>query len=69
METACNLFNNMAKKGYAPNMLTYDILVHGFCKVRRINEAYKFMKEMTKKGFRPSQWTYSLFKALTNKDQ
>uniref|UniRef100_A0A2N9GYN2 Pentacotripeptide-repeat region of PRORP domain-containing protein n=1 Tax=Fagus sylvatica TaxID=28930 RepID=A0A2N9GYN2_FAGSY len=51
MDLACELFNRMCQRGYEPNRWTYDILVHGFFKHGRKDEARRWVEEMFRKGF------------------
>ncbi|KAJ0976971.1 hypothetical protein J5N97_012445 [Dioscorea zingiberensis] len=47
------------KAQISPNAYTFNILVHGWCKVRRMDEAKWTMQEFEGYGFRPSVITYS----------
>ncbi|CAL4968402.1 unnamed protein product [Urochloa decumbens] len=43
----------------APDAYTFNIFVHGWCSVRRIDEAMWTIEEMKKKGFPPTVITYT----------
>ncbi|XP_061375015.1 pentatricopeptide repeat-containing protein At1g71210, mitochondrial [Gastrolobium bilobum] len=55
MDQACELFDRMCKRGYEPNWWTYDIMVHGFSKQGRKDEAKRWVKEMCRKGLYPAE--------------
>ncbi|CAN8258433.1 unnamed protein product [Cochlearia groenlandica] len=44
-----------------PDSRTFNILIHGFCKARRFDEATKMMDTMKVKGFAPDVVTYTSF--------
>ncbi|KAK1552628.1 hypothetical protein Q3G72_020546 [Acer saccharum] len=50
----------MQDKGILPNVITYNALMNGLCKERRIDEAYKFFAEMKEKGILPNKYTYTI---------
>ncbi|CAJ2641917.1 unnamed protein product [Trifolium pratense] len=48
-----------------PNVLTYNILINGYCKNKRIDEAMVLLSEMHGKNLAPDTLTYnSLIDAL-----
>ncbi|XP_027330987.1 pentatricopeptide repeat-containing protein At1g71210, mitochondrial [Abrus precatorius] len=51
MDQARELFDRICQKGYEPNCWTYDIMVHGFTKQGRKDEAKQWVEEMFRKGF------------------
>ncbi|KAF8390170.1 hypothetical protein HHK36_024692 [Tetracentron sinense] len=57
IDYACELFNRICEKGYEPNRWTYDILVHGFFKHGRRDEAKRWVEEMLRRGFDPTERT------------
>ncbi|XP_062018446.1 pentatricopeptide repeat-containing protein At1g71210, mitochondrial [Rosa rugosa] len=57
MDHACALFYRMSQKGYEPNRWTYEILVQGFLKHGRTDEANRWLKAMYVKGFSPNKQT------------
>ncbi|XP_059624228.1 pentatricopeptide repeat-containing protein At1g71210, mitochondrial-like [Cornus florida] len=57
MDSACELFNRLCKKGYEPNRWTYDILVRGFSNHGMTTEAKRWAEEMSKRGFHPTEHT------------
>ncbi|KAJ0963714.1 hypothetical protein J5N97_028836 [Dioscorea zingiberensis] len=61
MDYACDLFNRISKKGLEPNTWSYDIIVHGFCKIGRRKDAERWMVEMYRNGFHPTWCTISLY--------
>lgn len=61
IDCACNLFSRIQKKGYEPNLWTYDIIVHGFCRQGNRKEAERWIDEMYRNGFRPTNYTMRRF--------
>ncbi|KAF8677154.1 hypothetical protein HU200_046626 [Digitaria exilis] len=61
MDSACNLYERMCRKGYQPNRWTFDIMVHGFCKNGYRNEAERWMDAMYRNGFYPTWYTMRLY--------
>ncbi|GER32272.1 pentatricopeptide repeat-containing protein [Striga asiatica] len=49
------------KDNIPPNQHTYNMLVHGWCRVRQIETARKTVNEMRAHGFCPDSVTYSSF--------
>lgn len=64
MDYACALFYRMSQKGYEPNRWTYDILVQGFLKHRRTDEANRWLKAMHRKGFSPTEHTMRFYRFI-----
>lgn len=64
MDSAYHLFERMCRKGYQPNRWTFDIMVHGFCKIGDINEAERWMDAMYRNGFYPTWYTMRLYNNL-----
>ncbi|KAL6888591.1 hypothetical protein ACP4OV_009617 [Aristida adscensionis] len=71
MDSACNLYERMCRKGYLPNRWTFDIMVHGFCKNGDRNEAERWIDAMYRNGFYPTWYTMRLYNnaALRAHDQ
>jgi pentatricopeptide repeat protein len=61
MDSACNMYERMCRKGYQPNRWTFDIMVHGFCKNGDRNEAERWMDAMYRNGFYPTWYTMRLY--------
>ncbi|MCD7467538.1 hypothetical protein HAX54_005035 [Datura stramonium] len=49
------------KNDIAPSVHTYNILVHGWCRARKIDEANETVKDMEEHGFSPDVVTYTCF--------
>ncbi|KAF3644510.1 putative serine/threonine-protein kinase HT1-like [Capsicum annuum] len=49
------------KNRIAPSVQTYNILVHGWCRARKIEEANETVKDMEEHGFGPDVVTYTCF--------
>ncbi|KAK4357128.1 hypothetical protein RND71_022738 [Anisodus tanguticus] len=49
------------KDHIAPSVHTYNILVHGWCRARKIDEANETIKDMEEHGFSPDVVTYTCF--------
>lgn len=61
MDSACNMFERLCRKGYQPNRWTFDIMIHGFCKHGDRNEAERWMEAMYRNGFYPTWYTMRLY--------
>ncbi|KAG0492008.1 hypothetical protein HPP92_005057 [Vanilla planifolia] len=44
--------------GFRPSVITYNTLIHGFCRANRINAAIDVLLEMVSKGCKPTDATY-----------
>ncbi|KHN26225.1 Putative pentatricopeptide repeat-containing protein [Glycine soja] len=52
----CNglsLFRNLQRHGFVPQVLTYNALINGLCKARRLKDSRKVMKEFGEYGYEP----------------
>ena len=49
----------MVERGRSPNVFSYNILINGYCKNKRIDEARSLFDEMSNKGVAPNVVTYS----------
>ncbi|KAH6757118.1 hypothetical protein C2S53_002540 [Perilla frutescens var. hirtella] len=47
------------KDHIAPNSQTYNVLVHGWCKIRQMDKAKTTIDEMKQQGFHPDAMTYT----------
>lgn len=47
------------KDSISPDSLSFNILIHGFCKARKLDQAYKVIEDMRKHGFHPDVITYT----------
>ncbi|MQM18265.1 hypothetical protein Taro_051252 [Colocasia esculenta] len=56
---AYKLLRGLADSGVVPDMITYNILISGFCNVEDINVAIALFKELRFKGYVPDAVTYS----------
>lgn len=61
MDSACNMFERLCRKGYQPNRWTFDTMVHGFCRHGNRNEAERWMEAMYRNGFYPTWYTMRLY--------
>ncbi|KAF7806879.1 pentatricopeptide repeat-containing protein [Senna tora] len=43
------------------NNFSFNVLIHGWCKVRKLEQAYEAMEDMKKHGFHPDVVTYTSF--------
>ncbi|PQQ19112.1 pentatricopeptide repeat-containing protein [Prunus yedoensis var. nudiflora] len=66
LREASRVFDIMSKGGgCGPNSVTYSILIHGYCQIGKLDEAFHLKKEMSEKGCQPTTRTYTvLIKAL-----
>ncbi|MFQ6643297.1 hypothetical protein Gotur_018594, partial [Gossypium turneri] len=57
----------MIKKGCAPNILSYNIMINGYCKAKRLDKAMELFHEISQTGLIPDTVTYStLMQAMRN---
>ncbi len=43
------------------NSPSFNVLIHGYCKARKLDDARKIMDKMEKLGFQPNVVSYSCF--------
>lgn len=60
IERAENVYNEF-KHELPPDRHTFNILVHGWCKIRRLDKANEYVKEMQQYGLNPDSVTYTCF--------
>lgn len=60
IETATSVFTKF-KNEIKPTLETYNILIQGYCKARKIDRGYKVLKEMDERGISPDTATYNNF--------
>ncbi|KDP26067.1 hypothetical protein JCGZ_21100 [Jatropha curcas] len=70
---AYNILTQIADSGFAPDILTYNILINGFCRAGNINGAFKLFRELQLKGLSLDSVTYGtlingFFLAKRNED-
>ncbi|PPD91885.1 hypothetical protein GOBAR_DD11195 [Gossypium barbadense] len=59
IEQAHNWFDEMAKGGCAPNVVTYTAIVHAYLKARNVSKADELFEIMLSKGCTPNVLTYT----------
>ncbi|CAN1838398.1 Pentatricopeptide repeat-containing protein At1g71210, mitochondrial [Linum perenne] len=65
VEKACDYFAKLHRQGYEPNRWTYDIIVHGFLKEGKRQQARIWMTEMFQQGFCLTESTDELLRTMT----
>lgn len=55
---AYKLLMQLPNSGVAPDVITYNTLINGYCKGRNIDGAFKLFKDMQWKGITPNSVTY-----------
>ncbi|CAN1271839.1 Pentatricopeptide repeat-containing protein At2g26790, mitochondrial [Linum perenne] len=60
MEKAGNLFHLLSKVGISVDLLTYTMMIHGYCKVNRLKEAIDLLDDMKKRRVKPDVITYTV---------
>ncbi|PWA70080.1 pentatricopeptide repeat (PPR) superfamily protein [Artemisia annua] len=59
-DVALDLFNTMQEKGYKPNVITYSILIDGYFRKGKSEEALGIFDQMVDLGFIPSDYTFNI---------
>ena len=59
LNDAIEALNMMVERGCSPNVVSYNTLINGFCKEKRIDEAMNLFHEMSNKGVTPNVVTFS----------
>lgn len=60
VEDAHNVFEEL--KGSIPfNLTSFNVLIHGYCKAKKLDEAWKIMEEVEKHGFEADVISYTAF--------
>ncbi|KAH9296976.1 hypothetical protein KI387_028658, partial [Taxus chinensis] len=52
-------FREMGRRGFDPDIVTYNVVVDALCKKRRIDDAFDLVEVMKRKECRPNIWTYT----------
>ncbi|KAL0291174.1 UNVERIFIED_CONTAM: Pentatricopeptide repeat-containing protein [Sesamum angustifolium] len=58
-DTALKLFEKMKQHGCAPNLNTYNALITGLCRERRLEEAWRLVDHSKQCGISPSEDIYN----------
>ncbi|GAB4855457.1 hypothetical protein Ancab_024075 [Ancistrocladus abbreviatus] len=48
------LIDVMVSKGHEPNVVSYNTLISGFCKIHQVNVSMNLFQEVSPKGFKPN---------------
>ena len=59
LKDAIEALNMMVEWGCSPNVVSYNTLINGFCKEKRIDEEINLFHVMSNKGVTPDVVTYS----------
>lgn len=60
LDEALTLFETMQKSLVAPNIVIYNILIDGMCKVGKIKDAGELFSRAFVEGLQPSVWTFTI---------
>ncbi|GLT60347.1 hypothetical protein SLA2020_331170 [Shorea laevis] len=60
VEHAYQVFTEF-KELIPPTLICFNILIHGFCRARKLEDAWKIMDEMEKHGYQPDVASYTCF--------
>ena len=50
----------MMKRGLQPNLVTYCVLMDGYCLRNQLDMAFEVFNAMVSKGFAPNVFSYSI---------
>ncbi|XP_038896391.1 LOW QUALITY PROTEIN: pentatricopeptide repeat-containing protein At3g22470, mitochondrial-like [Benincasa hispida] len=59
LETAWEQFEKLSQEGLQPDVVTYSIMIHGFCKGGQVDKANILFQKMKENGCTPNIITYS----------
>lgn len=65
IDQACEFFKRMCQKGYVPNQVTFDTMLHAFLRHGRKAEAKPWFEEMFQRGFFPKYLLLKMQKTQT----
>lgn len=57
VETAHRFFEDMKSREILPNAVTYNSMINGYCRVKRVEQAEKHIAEMKERDINPSYTT------------
>ncbi|PWZ24010.1 Pentatricopeptide repeat-containing protein [Zea mays] len=60
LEDAVAVFDDMVRKGYIPNVVTYTVLIRGLCHAGKVVRAMKLLDRMKSEGCEPNVQTYNV---------
>ncbi|KAA8518744.1 hypothetical protein F0562_016482 [Nyssa sinensis] len=59
VETANRFFEDMKSREISPDVVTYNTLINGYCRVKKMEEAEKFFVEMKGRNIEPNVISYT----------
>ncbi|MBA0698764.1 hypothetical protein Goari_000458 [Gossypium aridum] len=59
MDKAKSVFQLMIEKGCAPDIHSCNIMINGYCKAKRLDEAMELFDELAQNGQIPDTVTYN----------
>ncbi|KAM2844567.1 hypothetical protein COP1_027117 [Malus domestica] len=62
MKAALNVRVQMEKEGKRANIVTFNVLIKGYCMKGKLEVANKLLNEMLEKGLIPNRTTYEVVK-------
>ncbi|CAI9781251.1 unnamed protein product [Fraxinus pennsylvanica] len=63
IEEARELFDLMEAKGHKRNVVSYTVLINGYCKCQKVEEAMRLFKEMVSRECKPNVITFTVLLA------
>ncbi|XP_031282012.1 pentatricopeptide repeat-containing protein At3g04760, chloroplastic-like [Pistacia vera] len=60
LEIVLELFHKLPQKGLMPDVVTYSILIRGFCKEGKLEKAYDLLSDMESNGCTPNVGSFIL---------
>lgn len=59
MDEGYKFWEDMIKRGFNPDIITYNTLIHGLCNLGRMEKAVGLLHELKNEGLVPDLFTFS----------
>nr|ABN08263.1 Pentatricopeptide repeat [Medicago truncatula] len=60
MERARSLFDFFIGRGFTLGVVTYTVMIKGYCRMNCLQEAYDLFQDMKRRGIQPNVVTYTV---------
>lgn len=58
---AVDILNRLESKRSAVDVVAYNTLIRGFCRLGKVKVGHRLLKELERKGSLPNVWTHTIY--------